>query len=89
MKYVTFSNKLGQVHKMWAEKEGNSFVCYKIDDINAKREDEEEFETNYGKSYKMWVDKKYNSFDDANTAILRYVDAGIRAKIFVDKNIVV
>ena len=37
----------------------------------------------------MWVDKKYSSFDDANTAILRYVDAGIRAKIFIDKNVVV
>lgn len=86
MRYVTFSNKIGQVHKMWADKENESFICFKVDDVNAKADDE--LEMDLSKPYKMWVDKKYKTKEDAETAILRYVDAGVKAKIFLDKNIV-
>ena len=86
MRYITFSNKLGQVHKMWVDKEGGSFICFKVDDINAKADDE--LEMDLSKPYKMWADKKYKTKEDAETAILRYVDAGVKAKIFLDKNIV-
>ena len=65
MRYITFSNKLGQVHKMWADKEGESFICFKVDDINAKADDE--LEMDLSKPYKMWADKKYKTKEDAET----------------------
>lgn len=88
MQYVLFTNKLGQVHKMWSKKEGNFFVVYKQDDIYAKRDPEDDFydATKY-QEYKMWSNKKFSTKDESDEAILKYVDLGLKAGIFKSKEV--
>ena len=89
MQYITFVNKLGQVHKMWSSKEGNYFICYRKDDVEAKPsifEQEEGIDSH--KEYKMWPTKKFINKDEADSFIVRYVDQGIKAGIFRDKKII-
>lgn len=88
MQYVLFTNKLGQVHKMWSKKEGNFFIVYKQDDIYAKRDPEDDFydATKY-QEYKMWSNKKFSTKDESDEAILKYVDLGLKAGIFKSKEV--
>ena len=89
MQYITFVNKLGQVHKMWSSLEGVFFICYRKDDVEAKPsifEQEEGIDS--CKEYKMWPTKKFTNKDEADGFIVRYVDQGIKAGIFRDKKII-
>lgn len=89
MQYVTFANRLGQVHKMWSSKEGDYFICYKKDNIEAKPsifEQEEGIDSR--KEYKMWPTKRFTDKDEADNFIIRYVDQGIKAGVFRDRKIV-
>lgn len=88
MQYVLFTNKLGQVHKMWSKKEGNFFIVYKQDDIYAKRDPEDDFydATKY-QEYKMWSNKKFSTKDESDEAVLKYVDLGLKAGIFKSKEV--
>lgn len=89
MNYIQFTNRLGQSHKMWSEKEGNYFICFKQDDVyHIKNEEDELYDENKYKPYKMWDGRKYSSKEEADGAIMRFVEAGIRAKVFTSKEIV-
>lgn len=88
MQYVLFTNKLGQVHKMWSKKEGNFFIVYKQDDIYAKRDVEDDlYDATKYQEYKMWANKKFSTKEEADEAIIRYVDSGLKAGIFKSKEV--
>lgn len=88
MQYITFTNKLGQVHKMWSKKEGNFFIVYKQDDIYAKRDVEDDlYDATKYQEYKMWSNKKFSTKDESDEAILKYVDLGLKAGIFKSKEV--
>lgn len=74
MEYVTFTNTVGVEHKMWSRREGDAFVCMKLE--NEGKEPE-----------RVWTHKKFTSKEDADHAILSYVEKGLKAKIFVKKRI--
>lgn len=88
MQYVLFTNKLGQVHKMWSKKEGNFFIVYKQDDIYAKRDVEDDlYDASKYQEYKMWSNKKFSTKDESDETILKYVDLGLKAGIFKSKEV--
>lgn len=74
MQYVTFINKAGIEHKAWARKEGDKFVCMKLEDLSSTPEN-------------MWPQKIFNTQVEADEAILKYVNAGLKAGIFVSKRV--
>lgn len=86
MNYITVTNKLGHTHKLWVVKENNSFTCYRTDCIDIKPDPEFEDVTS-SKEYKIWPQKKFESREAAENSLLKYVDAGIKAGIFKNKNI--
>lgn len=75
---------------MWSEKVGNLFKCYRKDNINDSFEDaeDEDYEAMCHKEYIMWDDKKFLKKEDADLAILKYVDLGIKAGIYTNKEVI-
>lgn len=74
MQYVTFTNAAGIEHKAWARKEGNNFICMKLEDASATPE-------------QMWPHKTFATQVEADEAILKYVNQGIKAGIFKSKRV--
>ena len=90
MKYILFTNNVNKTHKMWSEKVGNSFKCYRKDNINDSFEnsEDEDFEVLNHKEYTMWDNKKFLTKEDADLAIIKYVDLGIKAGIYMNKEVI-
>lgn len=86
MQYTLFTNKAGQVHKMWVEKDGDSFVAYKKDDIYKKIDPDSE-DIQPPKEYKMWTNRKFLSREEVENMIEKYVDIGMKAGVFVSKEV--
>lgn len=74
MQYVTFINAAGIEHKAWARKEDDNFICMKLEDASSQPE-------------RLWPQKSFNNQIEADEAILKYVNAGLKAGIFVSKRV--
>ena len=74
MEYITFINKIGIEHKAWACKEGNNFICFKSETISSQPE-------------RLWPQKTFANKEEADNAILKYIESGIKARIFRSKEI--
>ena len=74
MQYVTFINKAGIEHKAWARQDGDKFICMKLEDLSSTPEN-------------MWPQKIFNTQVEADEAILKYVNACLKAGIFVSKRL--
>lgn len=74
MRYVTFINKAGIEHKAWARQDGDKFICVKLEDASSQPE-------------RLWPQKVFNTKEEADIAILKYVDSGIKANIFKSKRV--
>lgn len=93
MTYITFKNRLGETHKIWATKKGNSFICYKRDNIfnkNAIADMANGFNDSslsIPSEYEFFGGKTFETKEDADSYIISYVDRGIRAKVYFDKEV--
>lgn len=74
MQYVTFTNAAGIEHKAWARKEGDLFVCMKLEDASSTPE-------------RLWPQKSFSNQIEADEAILKYVNQGLKAGIFKSKRV--
>ena len=72
LEYVTFTNVAGVEHKAWSRKDGDVYVCMKLESSSSEPE-------------RMWEHRTYSTKEQADEAILKYVESGIKAKIFVSK----
>lgn len=74
MEYVTFTNAAGIEHKAWARKDGDNFICLKLEDASSQPE-------------RLWPQKVFTNKEEADDAILKYVEIGIKAKVFKNKRV--
>lgn len=74
MEYVTFTNVAGIEHKAWSRKDGDVYVCMKLESSPSEPE-------------RMWEYRTYSTKEQADEAILKYVNAGLKAGIFVSKGV--
>lgn len=93
MTYITFKNRLGETHKIWATKKGNGFICYRKDNIfnkNAITNTVNNFDSSslaVSPDYEFFGGKTFETKEDADNYIISYVDRGIKAKVYFDKEV--
>lgn len=74
MEYVVFTNTAGIEHRMWSRPEGDNYVCMRLEAEGKEPE-------------KVWSHRKFSNKEEADKAILSYVDKGLKAKIFTKRRI--